>query len=139
MRLVEQERGGGPVLTTFVGEPACWRSFWGPGGRAWLKPDALVALRLGAYEDRWFIEVDRASESLPTISRKCDGYRRYWQSGTEQARTGVFPRVLWIVPDARRAEAVAEVCSRQPAEAWQLFAVAVQGEAVSRLATGAAS
>jgi Replication-relaxation len=140
VRLVEQERAGGPILAEFAGEPACWRSFAGPGGgRVWLKPDALAALRLGGFEDRWFIEMDRATESLATIARKCETYRRYWQSGVEQARTGVFPQVLWIVPDERRAGVVAEVCGRQPAEAWQLFAVATGSEAVNRLAMGAAS
>ena len=104
-----------------------------------LKPDAFAVLRLGGFEDRWFIEVDRGTESLPTIARKCEVYRRYWQSGTEQARTGVFPRVLWIAPDRKRADALAEVCTRQPAEAWRLFTVATSADAVARLVQGAAS
>jgi hypothetical protein len=29
---------------------------------------------------------------------------RYWQSGREQAETGIFPFVLWVTPDAARAD-----------------------------------
>ena len=140
VQLVALERAGRLKIHAFVTEPASWRMFYGSGGgRVVLKPDALAVLRLGGYEDRWFIEVDRSTESLPTIGRKCDLYRRYWQSGTEQARTEVFPRVLWIVRDARRAEALVAVCGRQPAEAWRLFTVAIAGDAAARLAQGATS
>ena len=59
------------------------------------------SLGSGEYELRWFIEVDRGSESLPVIVRKCRLYADYYQSGREQANGGgVFPRVCWIVPDA---------------------------------------
>ena len=44
-----------------------WREFPGLGGRRWLRPDMFLALGVGAYELRWFIEVDRASESLPVV------------------------------------------------------------------------
>jgi hypothetical protein len=140
VRLIEQQRAGMVELVWFAAEPAAWRRFFGPGGgRVVLKPDAYVVLRLGGYEDRWFIEVDQGTESLPTIARKCDLYRRYWASGREQAREGVFPRVLWMAPDGRRAEAIVEVCSRQPTEAWDLFMVTTRAEAVSRLEQGAGS
>jgi len=86
-------------------EPGCWRQFSGLGGRQWLRPDAFVVLGVGDYELRWFIEVDRASESLPVVLRKCRLYADYYQSGNEQAaHGGVFPRVCWIVPDEKRAE-----------------------------------
>jgi len=139
-RLVEADRAGGLALVDFATEPHCWRSFYGPGGaRGTLKPDAFVVLRLDGFEDRWFIEVDRATESLPTIGRKCEAYRRYWQSGAEQERSGVFPRVLWVAPNDTRAEALADVCGRQPAEAWQLFGVTTSEQVIGRLGAGAAS
>jgi hypothetical protein len=81
--------------------------------------------------------VDRGTEATTTIARKCELYRRYWQTGTEQARTGVFPRVLWLAPDERRQEQLVEVCGRQPAEAWRLFSVARFDLAVDRLLQGA--
>jgi hypothetical protein len=112
--------------------------FVGPGGvRVTLKPDALVVTRLGKYEDRWLVEVDRATEAVSVVARKCDLYRHYWQSGTEQAEFGVFPRVLWLVPDQRRYEAVVVVLGRQPAEAWQLFTAARFAAGVDRIAAGA--
>jgi hypothetical protein len=80
-------------------EPACWRSFGGLGGRLTLRPDAFLALGVGDYELCWFIEVDRATESLPTVLRKCRLYADYYQSGTEQAAPGgVFPRRTTALP-----------------------------------------
>lgn len=138
VRLVEADRAGDLELADFATEPRCWRSFSGVGGtRTVLKPDAFVSTRLDRFEDSWFIEVDRGTESTTTLARKCERYRHYWQAGMEQARTGVFPRVLWLVPGAHRYAAVVEVLGRQPAEAWPLFAVALESEAVKRIAQGA--
>jgi hypothetical protein len=132
------DRAGLLKLADFTAEPASWRHFHGPGGgRLVLKPDAAVRLVLGQFEDRWFIEVDLATESRTTVARKCDLYRRYWQAGVEQSRTGVFPKVLWLVPEDRRHAAVVEVLGRQPTEAWPLFAVARQADVVERLLRGA--
>jgi hypothetical protein len=140
VRLAEAEASGESdvVLRLFRGEPACWRGFASPGGgQVTLKPDAEVVLGLGQYEDRWFVEVDRATESGPTLARKAELYVRYWQTGAEQARTGVFPRVLWIVPDSARQSALTQILERSPAETWQLFAVATEADAVGRLLGGA--
>jgi hypothetical protein len=137
-QLVEADRAGALELADFATEPNCWRSFTGVGGaRTVLKPDAFVSTRLGRFEDSWFIEVDRGTESTTTLTRKCDRYRHYWQSGAEQARTGVFPKVLWLVPDERRYAALINVFGRQPAESWQLHAVALANEAVKRITQGA--
>jgi len=102
-----------------------------------IKPDCAVTTRLGRYEDRWLIEVDRATEAVSVVARKCELYRRYWQAGIEQAQFGVFPRVLWVVPNQARADALTAVFDRLPGEAQPLFAVAAVGEAVSRIARGA--
>jgi hypothetical protein len=132
-------RAGALDLADFQGEPRCWRGFYGSGGeRLTLKPDAYAKLRLGRYEDHWFLEVDRGTESRSTLARKAEAYRRYWQSGTEQDRTGVMPRVLFVVPDERRREVLVDVLGRQPAESWDLFGVTTMSEAVNRLAQGAA-
>jgi hypothetical protein len=56
------------------------------------------------YEQHWFIEVDRGTESLPTVLRQCDRYESYRRSGAAQAEVGVFPIIVWVVPDDRRAE-----------------------------------
>ena len=70
------------------------------------------------------------------MTTKLDTYRAYWSSGTEQADRGVFPRVLWTVPDQRRAQVLIDCCGRQPAEAWSLFMVTLFEGAVG-LMTGA--
>ncbi len=134
--LKEAEAAGQLRLTDFQAEPASWRSFPGPGGgRVVIKPDARARLRLGRYEDTWMVEVDRATESLPTIRRKCELYIRYWQSGREGE---VFPRVLWLVPDEARRGQLLAVLGRLPAHTWQLFTVATFDEAVGRMVQGAA-
>ena len=82
-------------LLDFQAEPESWREFAGLGGRRWLRPMRSWRLAVGEYELRWFIEVDRASESLPVIVRKCRLYAEYYQSGTEQAaRRCLSPRLL---------------------------------------------
>jgi hypothetical protein len=137
VRLVEAERAGLGELLASDTEPACWRSFAGRGGgRVALKPDAYVRLGSGAFEDSWFVEVDLGTESSATLDRKLDTYRTYWRSGREQERHGVFPRVLWLVPNERRSAVVSEACARQPAEAWPLFVVTLYDDAVGLL-TGA--
>lgn len=132
VQLVERSRDDLDLeLVRFDTEPACWRSYGGPsGGRLVLKPDAYCVLARADYEEHRFIEVDRATESLTTIAKKLTAYRQYWMSGQEQHRQGVFPGVLFIVPDQRRLARVVEECGRQPAEVWRLFQVVLWHEAV---------
>ncbi len=76
-------------------EPACWRGFLGSSGDAeTLKPDLYAVKANAEYEDSWFIEVDRGTESLPTVLKKCAQYERHQRSGQEQASRGVLPAVL---------------------------------------------
>jgi hypothetical protein len=106
------------------------------GGRRWLRPDAFVVLGSGGYELRWFIEVDRSSESLPVIVRKCRLYADYYQSGKEQASGGgVFPRVCWIVPDETRAERLREAIARDRRLPERLFVVTTTAQAVTTLSS----
>lgn len=137
VQLREAERAGRLVLVRFTGEPATWRTFPGSGGgRAVLKPDAGAVVQLGSYQDSWFLEIDMDTESTTTIARACDRYRSYWQTGREQAGGGVFPKVLWLVPDQHRYDQLVSVLAKQPPTAWKLFAVALQSDAVDRMAEG---
>lgn len=113
-------------VLAFDTEPACWRTFTGLGGAGTvLKPDAFVRLGLGDFEDAYFIEVDRATHSAPSVARKLTLYRRYWQTGREQNRwSGVFPKVLVLVPAEIRRAALGEVAADQPAESRPLFQIA---------------
>jgi Replication-relaxation len=128
-------RQGLVELLSFQAEPESWRAFANMGGRRWLRPDAFVVLGSGEYELRWFIEVDRASESLPVIVRKCRLYADYYQSGTEQAAHGVFPRVCWIVPDEPRAERVRATITRERGLPQRLFVVTTSAQAVGVLSS----
>ena len=69
---------------------------------------------LGDFEDRYFVEIDCGTESARGSSAKAKTYVRYWQSGREQAETGVFPFVLWVAPDEHRA-GLPDRCPGQPA------------------------
>ncbi len=111
-------------ILAFETEPDCWRSFAGPGGFIrLLKPDAFVVTASGDWEDRWLIEVDRASESRARLRTKIDAHIAYFTSGREQAETGVFPKIVWVVPDVHRQTVIIDVLGSLPADYWQLFAV----------------
>jgi hypothetical protein len=119
-------------LEDFTTEPRCWRSFSGPGGRpCLLKPDAFAVGATGEYEDRWFIEVDRATEALTRITDKSKLYISYWQSGREQSTAGIFPRVVWIAPDELRREQLVDTLGNLPADSWQLFQVTTTTDAAA--------
>ena len=132
--LTEQVREGAGELLAFDAEPACWRVFTGLGGaRVTLKPDAFIRFANAGYEYVSFVEVDRATASLPTVGRKLTLYRRHWQSGSEQERFGLFPKVLLLVPNERRREALLEVARAQPVDSLPLWQVARYEDAVSIL------
>jgi len=139
-RLVELERTGGPRLLEFAAEGTAARRYRGPGGQTlMLRPDALVRLATGDVEVSHFVEVDRGTETSPaTIAAKCQAYRRYELSGEEVRRHGVFPGVLFIVPDRPRARVIARVVNRLAPDARDLFAVAVDSEALAALSRGEA-
>jgi len=137
VRLTEVSRMAGFAIEAFDTEPGCWRAFTGPAGEfEFLKPDAYVRLGTEEFTEQTFVEVDCATESGPALARKFDRYRLYWMSGSEQRRRGVFPRVVWLVPDARRSDQLLDVASRQPAEAWKLYQVAEYDEAIRALVGG---
>lgn len=137
VRLRETERTDDLELLEFWAEPLCWRRFTGIGGaRTVLKPDAFARVGVGEFEHLSFIEVDRATESAPTIARKLAVYRRYFQTGREQERFGAFPRVVFLVPDEERKAVLVDVFAAQPAETWELFRVAVFDDAVAALTEG---
>lgn len=125
--LVEAERRGHLELVDFRAEPDAWLPD-GLGG--WLKPDAYLVVAAGQVEDCWAVEVDMATEHLPTLKRKCETYAGFHRRG-QLGPHGVMPRVLLIVPDEHRREVVAEMLAGLSAES--LFYVATEREAVSSI------
>lgn len=96
-------------------EPDCWRMYIGTLGTAsYLKPDIYTVTTDGEYEDHWFFEIDLDTEAPVRIISKCQQYCKYYLSGTEQKVKGVFPLVVWIVPDQKRADSIRSHIIQEP-------------------------
>jgi hypothetical protein len=118
-------------------EPTSHRAFLGPFGRQWVKPDLFVRIGAGALEDRWFIEVDLATEHAGTLRTKSERYLAHLHSGEEQRAHGTYPRVLWAVPDDRRAGQMAAMLRRLPEGTDGLFSICRLDDVVTFLAAEA--
>jgi hypothetical protein len=129
VQLVEASRGGGFELVEFRAEPDAWHPD-GLGG--WLKPDAYVLLAYGDVEDCWAIEVDKATEHLPTIRHKVETYLDFMQRG-QLGPHGMMPRVLLTVPDDSRQAAIQSMLDHVPSLAENLFRVVVEDRAIPYL------
>ena len=81
-------------------EPECWRTRLGPSGQPQvLRPDLAVTVTSPAYEDRYLVEVDRATENPGRVIATC---WRYQEHHAQAGDGGVFPLVVWLVPNDRR-------------------------------------
>jgi len=80
------------------------------------------------------VEVDQATESLPTLRRKLLAYLQLAERGENGPDDEVLPRVLITVPDERRHTAVRELVEELPDPAECLFAVVVQQRAARFMA-----
>ncbi|MFQ9579906.1 MAG: replication-relaxation family protein [Streptococcus salivarius] len=111
-------------LETFSFEPNSWRSYQKLSGVGMtLKPDAYLELVNHDYEDHYFLEIDRSTESLARIVNTCKKYIEYYRSGIEQRQKEVFPYVLWVVPDDKRKLAISKVIQKELYNFWELFTV----------------
>jgi hypothetical protein len=90
-------------------EAAAWEAV--PSGT--VKPDAALTLRGPGVEERYAVELDTGSQSLPAIRRKLDAYEQLYRSGTVQARDGLFPLIVFVALDQVRAQALATVVARR--------------------------
>jgi hypothetical protein len=109
------------------------------GGQAILKPDLYAVTASADFEDSWFIEVDRGTESLPTLLRKCSQYEDYRRSGVEQRDRGVFPLALWLVPDERRKQALATSLNKARNLDNSLFRAATFDELITAVTQAASN
>lgn len=135
VQLTEADRAGTLEVIEVQSEPHCWRGFIsGFGRRVILKPDLFVRVGVGALEDRWFIEIDLATEASGTLNAKVRRYLAHFRAGVEQREFGTYPRVLWVVPDARRQTQLGAVLEALPEGARRLFAVCLSAETIQRLA-----
>jgi hypothetical protein len=127
--LVEAERAGHVELLSLEAEPACHR----PSGGFTLKPDSYVEMGTGDFVDSYFIEIDRSTEGSRALDGQLRRYVSHYESGLEQRERGVFPKVLWLVPDVQRAGIVEDCIERLPRHSWELFAVAPWADALGAL------
>jgi hypothetical protein len=126
-------------LKTVQIEPECWRYYSTSKGKpAVLKPDLFAVTSDGKYMDSWFIEIDLATESYPAVLEKCNRYLYYYQTGTEQQKTGGFPCVLWIVPDERRKSNITKHIAEEYAKAPKIFVIITPEELEPLILHGAA-
>jgi hypothetical protein len=128
-QLVDTARQQGARVMSYVVEPASW---WRNGLGGYLKPDAYAVLALGNVREHWWIEVDLATESLPTIGRKLQAYLDFVARG-QLGPGDLVPRVLVTAITRARASAVQTVMARLPAPAPALFVVASEHTAASYL------
>jgi hypothetical protein len=117
-------------------EPRCWRQFNAMGGATVLRPDLFLSLGVSEFEHRWFVEVDRGTEHLPALVRKCRLYDAYYRSGREQATYQVFPRVCWLVPDEARVLQLQGAITGDQQLTRGLFCVTTTKQALKVLARG---
>lgn len=130
VRLVEVARAGVMTLAEFRAEPACW---WRDSEGEWIKPDGYVVVSSGEIEDSYAIEVDQATESVPTLRRKLMTYVNLAAGDEPGPRGTPLPRVLVTVPDERRLGVVRELVRSLPEPAEQLISVVTHAEAVSHI------
>lgn len=136
--LGEASRSGLLECIEVQSEPECWRTFLaGLGARVTLKPDLFIRVAApgSSFEDRWYVEVDLATEATGTVLAKAKRYLAHHRSGRER----VHPKVLWAVPDTGRAERISSVLGRLPVEAQRMFAVCLTSGVVEFLAAEARS
>lgn len=131
---IERSRTNGYEVLELETEPTCWRSFQSGGVALTLKPDLLLVTADTETETHSFIEVDLGTEHLPAIRRKCDLYQRAYRDGSEERARGLFPAVVWIAVDNRRADALRVGIAADSTLDPDLFTVVVRDAALTTLA-----
>ena len=135
-RLYELSCAKGMEALRVEWEPRCWRELADAyGASTYLKPDLYVVTDTKDYEDHWFFEVDLDTEAPVRVIRKCEQYIRHYRSGHEQKARGVFPRIVWIVPDEKRRDCLRRHIEENLPGYTDLFTVAVWDE-LEALITG---
>jgi hypothetical protein len=135
--LHEQSRSDSYELLEIQTEPTCWRVFITlANGKQTLKPDMFVKLGVGDDELSYFVELDRGTTYAGSLLKKLRTYERYFQVGKEQREGGVFPQVLWLVPDRKRQTALEWLCAPLNARIPGLCMVTTQ-EDLLQVITGA--
>ena len=102
-------------------EPDCWCTALSPSGQVQvLRPDLAVTITSPAYEDRYLIEVDRATENPGRVIATC---WRYQEHQAQASDGDVFPLVVWLVPTDRRRHRLERAIAHSTGLLRELFRV----------------
>jgi hypothetical protein len=123
--LTEQAQAGALRLDQFEAEPASWWSD-GRGGR--LKPDGYVRVSNSEQFDSWWLEVDLATEHLPTLKRKLRAYIDFYRRG-QLGPDRIMPWVLVTAPNAKRCSDIVRLIHQLSSQGEELFTVALHNDA----------
>lgn len=119
-------------------EPACWRTYLGAGGETRpLKPDLASVSQCGGFTDFYFWEVDRATEAPNRVIKKCLQYQQYRNTRAEQRAHGLFPAVVWIVPNQRRRDQLTRRLAAETQIDHRLFTIIEIGQVSELVRHGA--
>lgn len=133
--LREHEMSGAVDLLELDIERSSWRPFTGAGSSSiTLKPDLFVVTADATTETHSFVEIDMGTEHIPAVLRKCHVYQQYERTGIEQAKRGLFPAVVWIVPTSRRAIALRGAIAADHSLDPELFWAITPEQALGQLA-----
>ena len=131
LRTAERDASNGMRLAEFQIEPTSWHP---DGTHGVLKPDAYALLHSPGLADSWWLEVDRATESIPTLRKKLLAYVDFARRGST-GPDDVMPRVLVTVPDGHRLATVSDLVASLPSPASQLIFTTLHDQAVCFMIT----
>lgn len=118
-------------------EPHCWRAYLDAQGQTTtLKPDLALTVLSEQFMDRYFFEIDRATENPARVIRKCWQYAHHRRSGAEQEQHEVYPAVLWLVPHSKRKEQLLRGIAVEPRLPRELFTVITPDELTTLIKNG---
>jgi len=127
----EADRTDRLELLQLAGEPSCHRIYRGVNGQQkLLKPDSYLRVGAGAFEDSYFVEVDRGSEGSWAIAQQLGRYIAAREGGLEQGEHGAFPRVVWLTERPERVAAIEECVAKLRIDEQPLFVVLAFEDAV---------
>lgn len=132
------ERSGGLHLLAIETEPSSWRRVSSTYGSDWLKPDLITVVAQGDLEVHSFVEVDLGTEHRAALARKLTAYEQALRSGEEERRRGLFPQVIWLVPDVARIKVISRLAAQLSCTSG-LHRAELQSDVVAALGTGGAS
>ena len=105
-------------------EPDCWRTALSPSGQVQvLRPDLAVNITSPAYEDRYLVEVDRATENPGRVIATCWRYQEHQATSAQASDGDIFPLVVWLVPGDRRRHRLERAIAHSAGLLCELFRV----------------